>query len=314
MAARSYRRLRPLKLVVWLLVGLSLAWGLANFASPYLSQRGGSSGPELIALARAPGPDRSLAAAGEEISLEYLQQFCPADPDPADPGLCRLEPEQAEALVGRIPAEALACWQQVYDYAFGPLADQVYFGGPGPGEAGGPEDPAAESADCDQGAVTVLVQPGFASQIQADNQDRARFQDILFIMSSIIDYEVYRTRPADHYSDLSPGPLSYYRPEQINAPGTWNDQPATAGTILSLSRDPAGPEEIGVDPGTGQLLLPVSGRWGDADQAGDPELLMIFHRAACRDGGGSPVAIGGLRRYVAVYRPSAEDGFRCHSF
>ena len=330
MAARP-RLFKPFNLLAMALVGLSLGWGLAYFASLYSPGGDDPAGEASALLARQPGPIMSLASVDEPINLGYLQQFCPADSDPASPGLCNLDPEQAAALTSQIPAEATACWQQIYDYAFGPLADRIYFGGqavpPADPIAGTelppaePETPPADTSDCHQGVITVLVQPAFVSRIEADNNDRARFQDILFIMAAVIEYEAYRTRVPTNLSNIDGSfsvdgrsILSYYQLEHINAPGTWNAQPAVAGGILSLSRNPSGPGDIGVDPETGELLLPTSGRWGDADQIGDPELIMIFHRAACTEGSNSPLALGGLRRYAIVYRQTGEDGFSCHSF
>ena len=323
MAKRRFRLLHPSTMILLLLGGLSAGYSLAHYGSSLLPG-GGLSGSESdpaesLFLARDAGPALSLAQAEQPLNLGYLQQFCPDQPDLSAPGLCTLEAEQAESLDQAISPEALACWQQVYDYAFGPLADQSYLGGdplPDPEPEEGTETPDdAEETDCHQGVITVLVQPGFVSQIEADNNDAARSQDILFIIAAIIEYEAYRTEVPDNWSNLAGlVNFSYYQSSNINQPGTWNTHPATAGAVLSLSDNPTELNQIGVDPETRELVLPTSGRWGDADQAGDPELLLIFHRADCIEGGNSPVALGGLHRYAVVYRPSGEDGFNCHGF
>ena len=310
-----------MSLITLVVTGLSVGYGLAYVASSQLGFLGGSTSAELdeaiTTLARAPGPARSLATATAPADLSYLQQFCPPDPDPAAPGLCTLEEEQLTLLAEHIPVEAVDCWQQIYDYAFGPLADQVYLAPPlpTPDDPVDPTTPEEEVFDCNQGVITVLVQPDFISQIEADSHDRARFQDIIFIMAAVIEYEGIRLEVPPNWSNLAGMVfLSYYQGVNINAPGTWNAQPATAGAVLTLSENPSGPGDIGVDPETRQLPLPTTGRWGDADQIGDPHLLMIFHRADCTDGGESPVALGGLHRYVVVYRQTEVDGFSCHAF
>ncbi len=314
----SGRPRRPLSLITLVVTGLSVGYGLAYVASSQLGFLGGSTTADpdeaITTLARAPGPARSLATATAPADLSYLQQFCPPNPEPTAPGLCTLEAEQLTQLAEQIPEEAIDCWQQIYDYAFGPLADQIYLG---LGPIGGPVDLTIpeEVVDCDQGVITVLVQPGFISQIEADSHDQARFQDIIFIMAAVIEYEGIRLEVPPNWSNLAGMVfLSYYQAANINAPGTWNAQPATAGAVLTLSDNPSGPGDIGVDPETHQLPLPTTGRWGDEDQVGDPYLLMIFHRADCTDGGESPVALGGLHRYAIVYRQAEADGFSCHAF
>ena len=324
MAKRRSRPLRSLTITFLLLGGLVAGYTLSHYGSS-LVPGGGLLGsePDVVAspfLDRNTGPAFSLAEAEEPLDLSYLQQFCPTQPDLAAPTLCNLEPDQAESLAQSISPEALACWQQIYDYAFGPLANQPYLGGnppvdPAGGEGEGGTPGEVVETDCHQGAITVLVQPGFVSQIEADNNDAARFQDILFIMAAIIEYEAYRLDVPDNWSNLDGSVnFSYYQSGNINQPGTWNAYPATTGAVLSLSSNPTQPNEIGVDPETNELLLPTTGRWGDADQAGDPELLLIFHRADCTEGSVNPVALGGLHRYAVVYRPSGEDGFNCHGF
>lgn len=326
MARKRSRLLKPYVMIFLLVGGLLAGWGLASFGSSLVpgwrSTGAGDDSQEPVFLARDAGPALALAESEEAISLNYLQQFCPDQPDLSSPGLCSLEPDQITPLAESIPPEALACWQQIYDYAFGPLANQPYLGGDPPAlgsqaSDGDPnQDDPTEIADCHQGAITVLVQPGFVSQIQADNSDAARFQDILFIVAAVIEYEAYRTSVPDHWSSLA-GMVnfSYYQDADINPPGTWNAYPAKAGQILTLTEGEAGPGQIAVDTETKELTLPTTGRWGDSDEAGDPRILMIFHRADCtQEGSVSPVRLGGLRRYAVVYRPAGEDNFACHDF
>lgn len=309
------RKRRSASILLSLILVAGLMAGYFVFFRSLLPSRVSPAGSELasepVVLERPAGPALSLAEADEPLDLRYLQQFCPDQPDLEAPGLCDLEEDRFESLAAAVAPEDLACWQQIYDYAFGPLANQPYLGGDPP--AG--DDPAAEPVNCHQGAITVLVSPEFVSQVEADSNDAARYQDILFVISAIIEYEAYRGRVPTNWSQLD-GMVnfSYYDPANVNLPGTWDTYPATTGAIPSLVSTVSGADQIAVDPETKQLALPTSGRWGDADQANDPQLLMIFHKAACTDGADSPVKLTGRRRYAAVYKPSSEEGFACHDF
>lgn len=312
---------RPLRKVLVLILVL-IFWGLAlvflySYIRPFLpgslTTKEGATTEAPATLARKAGPVFSLAEADQPLDLNYLQQFCPDQSDPAAPGLCHLEESQVESLATVLDPQELACWQQIYDYAFGPLADQPYLGG-NPPTAAAAANP--EPVTCHQGVITVLVNPDLTSQIEADGNDVARYQDVLFIVSAIIEYEAYRTRPPTNWSQLdSSVNFSYYDPANVNLPGTWDTYPATNGAIPSLvSGEPSGPDQMAVDPDSRQLPLPTSGRWGDADQANDPRLLMLFHQAACTGGGESPVKLAGRQRYAVVYRPATDEGFACHDF
>ena len=222
-----------LTLLVVVVLGLAGGWGLAFWVSSFgVSDQPNNNwftNSSSSSLIRSAGPVLSLDAVDQPLDLNYLQQFCPHRPQETMPQLCNLDQPQTDAMSARIPAAAIWCWQRVYDYAFGPLANQAYLGNDLGNDLGG----RVEGDDCHQGAITALVAPSFNSGAVDDGQDVARYQDILMIMAAVIEYESYRGRPPSNWSDLADlVNLSYYHENNINAPGTWESYPAAAGVVF----------------------------------------------------------------------------------